>query len=171
MRGSGVTNTTTLRTKGSECIFAAMLIRSAHENDIEDWVALRTALWPDQTRDLHRAEVTTLLTPGDERQVALVAADDVGRVIAFAEASLRQDYVNGCDTSPVVFVEGIYVHPGRRRSGIAKALCHAIEAWGREQGCNEMASDALLENLSSHAFHEAVGFDETERVVYFRKLL
>lgn len=34
-----------------------------------------------------------------------------------------------------------------------------------------MASDALLDNAGSHAFHEAVGFEETERVVYFRKSL
>jgi aminoglycoside 6'-N-acetyltransferase I len=35
----------------------------------------------------------------------------------------------------------------------------------------ELASDALLDNNGSHAMHEALGFTETERVVYFRKAL
>jgi aminoglycoside 6'-N-acetyltransferase I len=34
-----------------------------------------------------------------------------------------------------------------------------------------MASDADIANLSSHGFHHAAGFTETERVVYFRKLI
>jgi aminoglycoside 6'-N-acetyltransferase I len=53
----------------------------------------------------------------------------------------------------------------------ARALCAAIAAWGRDQGCTELASDALEDNVQSHAFHRAIGFEETERVVYFRMLL
>ncbi len=33
------------------------------------------------------------------------------------------------------------------------------------------ASDALLENEASHALHLALGFQETERVIFFRKSL
>jgi aminoglycoside 6'-N-acetyltransferase I len=46
-----------------------------------------------------------------------------------------------------------------------------LETWGRTQGCSEFASDALLENSDSHSMHRALGFEETERVVYFRKSL
>jgi aminoglycoside 6'-N-acetyltransferase I len=34
-----------------------------------------------------------------------------------------------------------------------------------------LASDALLDNGASHAMHRALGFEETERVVFFRKPL
>jgi aminoglycoside 6'-N-acetyltransferase I len=34
-----------------------------------------------------------------------------------------------------------------------------------------MASDAFLDNSASHQMHGALGFSETERVVYFRKSL
>ena len=78
---------------------------------------------------------------------------------------------NGTDTSPVAFLEGIYVEPRLRRKGIGAALVAAVCAWARRMGCRELASDALLENEGSHAVHRALGFEETERVVFFRKAL
>ncbi len=92
-------------------------------------------------------------------------------MIGFAEAAIRQDYVNGCDSSPVLFLEGLFVDPGHRRRGVAGALVAAVADWGRAQGCSEFASDAEIDNLDSHAMHLALGFAETERVVYFRREL
>ncbi len=60
---------------------------------------------------------------------------------------------------------------GIRRQGVARSLCKAVAAWGRAAGCREFGSDALLDNVEGHAFHIASGFEETERVVYFRKSL
>lgn len=74
-------------------------------------------------------------------------------------------------STPVAFLEGIYVSPDARRNGVAAALIKEVERWARECGCGELASDALLENDASHAVHRAVGFEETERVVFFRKPL
>ena len=61
--------------------------------------------------------------------------------------------------------------PGQRRTGIAAALVAAAAAWGSEHACAEVASDAPLENVLSHAVHKALGFEETERVVSFRRSL
>jgi aminoglycoside 6'-N-acetyltransferase I len=93
------------------------------------------------------------------------------RPASFAEATLRVDYVNGCVTSPVACLEGVYVEPWARRQGVARVLVEAVETWAREKGCSELASDALLENAESHRMHAGLGFEETERVVYFRKEL
>jgi aminoglycoside 6'-N-acetyltransferase I len=90
--------------------------------------------------------------------------------VAFAEVSLRP-YVNGCKSSPVAFLEGLYVDPAWRLQGVARELVRAAEAWGRRAGCAEFASDIHLENHISHATHLALGFAETERVIYFRKAL
>ncbi|MFN3774293.1 aminoglycoside 6'-N-acetyltransferase [Sphingomonas parapaucimobilis] len=124
----------------------------------ERWLALRAALWGNEADEL---------PSGDGNFVALV--DD--RVIGFAEAAVRHDYVNGCDTSPVLFLEGLFVDPDHRRRGVAGALVAAVADWGRAQGCLEFASDAEIDNLDSHAMHRALGFVETERVVYFRREL
>ncbi len=141
------------------------------ESHLDDWARLRALLWPDTSIEAHRAELAQALFAGDDATVAFVASTGAGEIVGFAEGSLRADYVNGCETSPVTFLEGIYVEPEHRQSGIARELCRAVEAWGRAAGSLEMASDADLSNTASHAFHAAVGFEETERVVFFRKLL
>ena len=115
-------------------------------------------------------EIDRLLAAPDADRPAWLALDD-GGPIGFAEASLRRDYVNGCETSPVAFLEGIYVMPHARGQGVGRALDAAVRDWAIVRGCREYASDALLDNRESHAFHAALGFEETERIVYFRRVL
>jgi aminoglycoside 6'-N-acetyltransferase I len=136
--------------------------------ELEDWIVLRQQLWPWSEVE-HRAEAEAALENPDA--VAFLAKDEKGETIGFAEADLRRDYVNGCTTSPVGFLEGIYVKDLYRRRGAARALTQAVETWTRTQGCSELASDAWLDNATSHRMHGALGFEETERVVYFRKIL
>ena len=92
-----------------------------------------------------------------------------GSAIGLVEASQRVDYVNGTSTSPVAFLEGLYVEPMWRRKGVARALVSEVECWAATQGCTELASDSSIENVTAHATHRALGFGETERVVYFRR--
>jgi GNAT superfamily N-acetyltransferase len=81
----------------------------------------------------------------------------------------RVDYVNGTNSSPVVFLEGLYVEPAARRNGVARALVGGVEDWALAERCSELASDSQLENVVAHAVHRALGFEEMERVVYFRR--
>lgn len=133
------------------------------------WLALRMALWPAE-RDEHLEEMRELCAQA-KRYAQFLAYSSLGEPQGLVEVALRSDYVNGTDSSPVGFLEGLYVDPAYRRQGIAAQLVAVAEKWCREQGCTEMASDALLENTVSHAMHGALGFEETERVVYFRKPL
>ena len=91
--------------------------------------------------------------------------------IWFVEVALRSDYVSGTETSPVGFLEGIFVRPEFRRRGVARTLVATAEQWASSVGCSEFASDAAIENAASHSLHAALGFVETERVVFFRKSL
>ncbi|OAE39493.1 aminoglycoside 6'-N-acetyltransferase [Agrobacterium tumefaciens] len=133
----------------------------------DDWCLLRHRLWPDTALDDHRAELQDVCENG----AGFIVHDPDGSAIGFAEASLRRDYVNGCDTSPVAFLEGIYVEEAYRRQGVAAALVTEVTRWAIAQGVSELASDAEIANLSSHRMHAALGFEETERVVYFRRRL
>lgn len=144
-------------------------IERAERRHLLAWAELRAALWPDQGADAHRDELAEDLLSADVRSFACLAVTAAGEAVGFAEAALRSDYVNGCETSPVVFLEGIFVRADHRRGGVARHLCRAVEDWGRSLGCSEFASDAAIDNHASLAFHRALGFVETERVVFFRK--
>ncbi|WP_244640259.1 aminoglycoside 6'-N-acetyltransferase [Devosia pacifica] len=131
---------------------------------------MRAALWPDTSADDHRLEIEAIVTRGHEQAICLLALVE-GAHRGFAEVSLRHDYVNGCDTTPVAFLEGIYVAPEARGRGAARALVAAAEAWAGGRNCREFASDVSIENTASAAMHMALGFEETERVVFFVKKL
>ena len=98
-------------------------------------------------------------------------AFDADKAVGFAQCQLRHDYVEGCDTSPVGFLEGIYVDDSHRRSGVARALLSACEDWARSVGCTEFASDCELDNHDSLAWHLKAGFEEVNRTIWFAKKL
>jgi aminoglycoside 6'-N-acetyltransferase I len=147
-----------------------MIIERCLAENLEDWVRLRQALWPDETAEEHRRCAVSLLNRTKDAIVYL-ARDEDGSVVAFAEATLRQDYVNGCSTSPVGFLEGLYVEAPHRGRGLAQLLCEALEVWATGLRCTEFASDVLLHNAAAQRVHEALGFAETERVVFYAKRL
>jgi len=135
--------------------------------DLAAWARLRGELWTDANADELAAETRDFLAaPGDSTVFVALLADSV---VGFAEATLRRDYVNGTDASPVGFLEGWYVAPAQRGGGIGRALVDAVERWTREHGCAQLASDALIGNTASQRAHLACGFRETERVVCFVK--
>lgn len=136
-----------------------------------DWLALRTELWPDGTADEHRGEMADFLA-APERYGQFIARGASGEPLGFVEIAVRHDYVNGTDGPPPVgFLEGLYVRPPVRRLGVARRLVDAAAAWAIARGCRELASDTPLDNRLSQAVHARLGFEETERVVYFRRTL
>jgi aminoglycoside 6'-N-acetyltransferase I len=129
---------------------------------------MRAALWPDEDPDELASELDAFLA--DPAQVAFVAERADGRLCGFTEASVRR-YANSNDESPCAFLEAWWVDEDVRRSGVGRALVAAVEDWARAHGFTELGSDSLLDNTQSHQAHRALGFEERERVVYFRKWL
>ena len=148
---------------------ADVSVRPAEPRDTADWIRLRTELWPEEPED-HPPEIEAYFSRPPERSICLLAEEPEHGIIGFAEVGLR-DYAEECRTSPVGYLEGIYVQPGARRTGAGRALVRAGEEWARTRGCSEMASDRALDNEPSGVFHEAVGFTEVHRVVCYRKEL
>ena len=93
------------------------------------------------------------------------------QAIGFAQCGFRHDYVEGTESSPVGYLEGIFVEEAYRRQGIAKVLLHACQTFAKEQGCTEFASDCELENEESLRFHLKMGFTEANRIICFMKKL
>ena len=137
------------------------------QDDFEEWLNLALELWTDYSTEEMQVSLTEILY--SPRQSAVLVRTEAGKAIAFMNLSLRSDYVPGATQSPVAFVEGIYVKPEYQKQRVGKALIQYAEQWAQAQGCVELASDALLENTVSHAFHKQVGFQEVERLVAFIK--
>lgn len=145
-----------------------MDVREYRPADLAEWLRMRRALFPDIAEADEAADAAEWLARLDA--IVLVVARPNGKLAGFAELGTRP-YADGCDTSPVAYLEGWYVDPDVRRSGVGAALVRAGEAWARARGCREMASDALLQNTTSQQAHEALGFQEVERAVHYRKSL
>jgi aminoglycoside 6'-N-acetyltransferase I len=132
---------------------------------------MRQALWPEDGTHSHAQEIEQYFA-GELRMPleVLLAVDDRGEPIGFAELSIRP-YAEGCTTNRVAYLEGWYVETDARRRGVGRALVAAAEQWALAQGCSEFGSDALLENETSAAAHRALGFEEVEQIRCFRKPL
>ena len=143
-------------------------IRKMQPNDRAAWVEMRSLLWGGATEEAHFAEMDALMQ--DDRQSAYMAITPDGQPLGFAEVSLR-DFANGAQGRPVPFLEGIWVSPDHRRQGVGRQLLDRITADIRSQGYREICSDADIDNLGSLRAHAGWGFQETERVVYFRREL
>lgn len=137
--------------------------------DKDRWAGMRAALWPNDPIGDHRDEITDLLQ-SDQPYHAYLALSQAQEPVGFAELSMRT-YANGCTERPVPFLEGIWVAPAHRHKGVGGQLIATIERDLHAQGFSELCSDAEIENSLSHNAHKAWGFEETERVIYFRKAL
>ena len=145
-----------------------MTIRQAVPADAAAVGALAACLWPNHTADEMAAEFSQVLARGD---AAVFLAANETESIGFAQCGLRRDYVEGTSGGPVGYLEGIFVSPAYRRSGVARKLTEACENWAKGMGCREFASDCELENAESIAFHRGLGFAEVNRIVCFVKRL
>ena len=147
-----------------------MEIVSTNDPNDTAWLALRAEFIPEVGADEQRAFLRAFARDSAAFR-AFIAQDTQAGLLGFAEVAVRRDFVNGCEHRPALFLEGIFVRPEHRGRGVARALCDEAGRWGFEQGCREFASDVYVDDLASLAAHRGLGFEETERVVYFRKPL
>ena len=130
---------------------------------------MRDLLWPGLTAATHAADIAEFQNDLTTQAVFVVDREN-GLLGGFLEAGTRK-YADGCENSPVGYIEGWYVDLDLRESGWGRALVEAAEAWARASGYTEMASDCLLENDVSLKAHTALGYTEIERLIHFRKAL
>ena len=144
------------------------MIRKAEIKDLAILAELACQLWPNHTVEEMRAVYAETIEKPD---AAFILAFAQETAIGFAQCQLRNDYVEGTDSSPVGYLEGIYVAEAYRKQGVAKALLTACESWAKTKGCSEFASDCELDNTQSLQFHLRVGFEEANRIICFTKKL
>ena len=144
------------------------LIQKAGGDSLDALTDLGILLWPDHGFQALRAEFAQIMAKPD---AAFFLASAGGQAVGFAQCQLRHDYVEGTESTPVGYLEGIFVREEHRGTGLAGKLLAACESWARERGCREFASDCELGNTGSLRFHLRMGFEEAGRIICFRKTL
>jgi aminoglycoside 6'-N-acetyltransferase I len=141
-------------------------IDNTSDRDRSAWARLRLQLFDDLDPAFNEADMEAFVNR-TEQQVFLAFTDNA-EAAGFAEVALR-NLVDGCLTSPVGYLEAIYVAPKGRGAGLGRKLLNATIAWARAQCCTEFAADSDLKDESAQRFHLAMGMKETLRIVQFRR--
>lgn len=144
-----------------------IFVRRLGEEDSAGWLKLRRMLWDELSEEEHLREMLDIYGH-PETQLILVAVSGADGIVGFMEASIRP-FVEDCRTDHVGYLEGWFVSPDHRNQGVGRALVESAEEWARQNGCEEMASDAEIGNELSLKAHLSLGYSETSRLVHLRK--
>ncbi len=140
----------------------------ATRRDVPVWLAMRQDLYSDVDDASHALEMDLILSSSD--RACLLVRSPGGDAVGFIEITLR-NAVDGCLGGPVGYIEGIYLIPSWRGLGLGPAMVDAVAEWFRAQGCRAMATDAEIDNEDAQQFWNELGFEETYRIVQYRKSL
>ena len=142
------------------------MVKRAGIEEAGELAGLAVQMWTDHDPEDLTEEFRKLVM-NDEAACFIKYAD--GRPIGFSQCQLRHDYVEGTGSSPVGYIEGIFVSDGYRKKGYAAELLSECEKWVKEKGCTEFASDCEHDNADGFRFHMSLGFEEANRIICFRK--
>ncbi|WP_198369925.1 GNAT family N-acetyltransferase [Roseomonas rosulenta] len=134
---------------------------------IDDAPALRT-LMAALNRD--QGDPDDLLTAADVRDDIIASATTIamvaeaqGTLVGYATAHPTYETGHG---ERGLYVGDLYVAPGHRRRGIARALLAAVARAGHAQGARHLWLTAKPGNTAAHAFYRRLG-SRGESVVAF----
>lgn len=144
------------------------MIKKAEKSDLEQLADLAVLMWGDHTVQELSDEFSGIMLKGN---VQFFLKYEQGILVGFAQCQLRNDYVEGTETSPVGYLEGIFIRENYRHRGYAGELLSECEKWAKANGCMEFASDCEIDNDNSFEFHKAMNFKEANRIICFTKKL
>lgn len=143
-----------------------LLIKTATNKDCKILAELAINMWTHCSVDELEADFSEIVN--NDTSVCFIKFSDK-LPIGFAQCSLRNDYVEGTISSPVGYLEGVFITNKYRNKGYGKQLVSCCEKWAKNMGCSEFASDCEITNTNSLKFHLSMGFNEENRIICFRK--
>ena len=144
------------------------MIYKAEKQHIPTIASMAIQMWDENTLEGLEENFEEIMSNGES---AIFLLELEGKAAGFAQCQLRHDYVEGTDSSPVGYLEGIFIEEAYRKQGHAKELLKRCEEWAKEMNCTEFASDCELDNEVSLAFHLKMGFLEANRIICFTKVI
>ena len=144
------------------------MVKSAEVNDLGVLAGLAALLWQNHSAEDLFHEFSKIMSKGESHFLLMF---DYYMRVGFALCQLGHVFVVVTETTPVGYLEGIFVKEGYRNKGYAKELLAECEAWAKRNGCHEFASDCEIDNIGSFRFHKAMNFAEVNRIICFTKRL
>jgi len=143
-----------------------MKIVKVTKKDFSEWVKLGCEFWNKHSEENIRKDFKRMLT--SKREVSFLCRND-NKLVGFINIAIRVDYVEGSKTSPVGYLEGIYVRKAYRNQGIARKLMVEAEKWFKIKKVSEIGSDVEIKNIASQKFHKSLGFKRGETLIHYLK--
>ena len=144
------------------------MIKLSDQSDCVILAELAMRLWHGHSQAELEQEFVQLTSSPDA--ACFIKYKD-NKPVGFAQCQLRHDYVEGTSTTPVGYLEGIFILDEYRHCGYAKELLSFCEKWASEKNCTEFASDCEIDNYDSLNFHLATGFEVAGRIICFKKMI
>ena len=141
-----------------------MKIKKLQHDDVEGWVMLRRALWPEALPDSLLADADRVLNSPDE--ICFLLMHPSRGAVGFIEGAVHY----GPET-PYVHIEGWYVAPEFRRQGYGRELLDRLENWCLHRTISHLTSDTDPHYPLSPRAHMASGFRVLTQLTIFVKEL
>ncbi|WP_404450467.1 GNAT family N-acetyltransferase [Sutcliffiella horikoshii] len=138
----------------------------ASNNHIDYYTEMSLDLWPESTKEELQESFQEILASNRDKILFYRLGTEF---VSFIHLSIRVDYVEGTESTPTGYIEGVYVKPEFRRKGYSAKLVEVGELWLKKKGCKQIGSDIHLDNHVSYDFHIGVGFKESSRLIAFIK--
>ena len=113
------------------------MVYQAGTADLDALATLAALLWDSHSVPELREEFAAVIEGGDG---AFFLKTHGGAPVGFAQCQLRRDYVEGTRSSPVGYLEGIFVREAYRRRGFAGELSKRFRISLESAAGTEMAS-------------------------------
>jgi len=120
----------------------------------EEYFDLGRGLFPDDSKGQLGRGLEYVTGSGKHR--AFLAVEN-GELSAFANVSVRADYVEGDTASPLGYLEALCVKPEYRKIGVAGIPARMAASWALPRGCTQMGSDTWKSHLDGITFHHKWG--------------
>lgn len=143
-------------------------ITKMNEVDFGDWLAMCNQLHDHNSSEENEKDLRWIQK--DDRYEPFLAKDKSGKAAGYIELSTRSDYVENSESSPVGYIESIFVQPQHRKAGLGRQMVEFAEQWCRDKGYTELGSDAVIDNTLSHQFHKGVGFSAEPIMTFIKKV-
>ncbi len=125
---------------------------------------MREEVYSSLDDEFHEKEMKQIFKSSDWFCYFLM--NENNQILGLAELSSR-NIVDGCLSSPVAYLEGLYLKEKYQDMGLGRQAIEAIKIWCKEQGFTELCMDTELANVKAQKFFRTVGLQETYRIVQF----